>query len=50
LTIAKLERCRTAWAKESWKLGDQAADALKAVAPAVERHARLGGDRHFGEA
>jgi hypothetical protein len=50
LTIAKLECRRATWAKESWKLGDQTADALKAVAPAVERHARLGGDRHFGEA
>jgi hypothetical protein len=50
LTIAKLERCRTAWAKESWELGDQATDALKTVAPAVKRHARLGGDRHFSKA
>jgi hypothetical protein len=50
LTIAKFECRRTTWAKESWKLGDQTADALKAVAPAVERHARLGGDRHLGEA
>jgi hypothetical protein len=50
LTIAKLECRRTTWAKESWKLGDQATDALKTVAPAVKRHARLGGDRHFGEA
>jgi hypothetical protein len=50
LTIAKLECRRATWAKESWKLGDQTANALKAVAPAVKRHARLGGDRHFGEA
>jgi hypothetical protein len=50
LAIAKLECRRTTWAKEPWKLGDQTANTLKAVAPAVERHARLGGDRHFCKA
>jgi hypothetical protein len=50
LAIAKLECRRATWAKESWKLGDQTANALKTVAPAVERDARLGGDRHFGKA
>ena len=34
----------------SWKLGDQSPDALKSIAASVERQARLGGDRHFGEA
>jgi hypothetical protein len=50
LTIAELQCRRATWTKQSWKLGDQTADALKAVAPTIERHARLSGDRHFGEA
>jgi hypothetical protein len=44
LTVAKLQDCCGAWTQESRQFGDQATNALKAVAPAVQRKARLGGD------
>jgi hypothetical protein len=50
LTIAKLECRRTTWAEEAREFSNKTSDALKAITPTVERHARLSGDRHFGKA
>jgi hypothetical protein len=45
LAVAKLQDRRGAWTQESRQFGNQAANALKAIAPAIQRKARLSGNR-----
>jgi hypothetical protein len=49
LTVAKLQDRCGAWAQKARQLGDQATNALKAVAPAVQRKTRLGGNGDLRE-
>jgi hypothetical protein len=49
LTVAKLQDRCGAWAQKTRQFGNQAANALKAVAPTIQRKTRLGGNGDLRE-